>query len=538
MEPTRVAHLLFCGKKVALRETVLALAILVTFTIAAQAQQQAGPQPVQPGQTQQSSPRPAQPDQAQPVAPQSAQPDDSSQGAPPDAESRGGEAQGSTALTPLPDQQERAEVPPPRSFYFTSPLSVSGVRENRLPLGNGQFSGDAEVMALPEMTFARQNPRTDFFLSYRPQLEYVNDNTQLNMWTHSASARFAHQTSTQWTTSFKDSFLHTYDATTALGDSLFLIPRGLFVEDVFLFDEEYQYDSRTSIRAGVDGSFSKLSLPDVHRFLPYLPANQFNSASGAVDVSVSRGIAANQRLTGSYSYLFVGDFTPQSASLVPLDQQVGRIHEGTLDYEWSRGGRGLSAELSAGILHSSSTSYTASARIGYNWETFSFHAGYVREVALLRGLGSEPAFTNPLLGGLFPGTVTQAVGMDLIGSVGRRLVVELHTSAGRDPIELRNNNYNFAGRFRVGYLIGGRVLPFVGAEYYMDDFNVFTQSRISRSRFSAGLSILLTPIREAETVPIGDYSASWPVGVPGFIPRTNPGPDAGVRISHVISENR
>jgi hypothetical protein len=118
----------------------------------------------------------------------------------------------------------------------------------------------------------------------------------------------------------------------------------------------------------------------------------------------------------------------------------------------------------------------------------------------------------------------------MTGTLGRRVIFDLAASAGRrtpsDPVAFAlhpDDLDSFSGKARIAYSISNRVFPFIGAELYRQNFSELTLARMDRTRYSAGFSILLTPIREAETAPAGDVSGKWPIGSPGLLPRTNVG---------------
>ena len=422
--------------------------------------------------------------------------------------------------------EESPEEEPPRNiqrFYFTTPFSISAARENRLPFEERKVNDFIGVLEIPEMTVADISPRSELLLSYRPEYEVFGRHHSLNAWSHTASLRFSNATSQRWRIRLRDTFRHTEDPTRRFRDATFLLPRSRFQENVLSSTLDYIASARTRYTLGFDNVVSSLSVPNAPSILP---VDKFKDIAGVFTASISNVVAPRSRVTGSYSFLLFKDLSKPRDRSVALDRELRKAHSAIVSYE--RGGdlRGAFLELSAGLLHGSSTSYSAMSRFGYNWPAASVYASYHRQFAVISGLDQFRNSGTRLGSGLFPGSISQVVALDLQGTAARLLVVDLGGSAGWGDAVIRPGRVkSYIGRMRVAYRIGERFFPYIGAEFYAQDFNNIIQARLDRSRYTVGIKIFLDPIRETEVAPSGDVQARWPVGSPGLLPRRAPIPD-------------
>jgi CheY-like chemotaxis protein len=411
---------------------------------------------------------------------------------------------------PAPEPSEEEQPPYRKGFYFTSPFAASGVREFHLPVGAKEVDGTATWIALPEMTFAHIEPRTEFLLSYHPSFELFHSDGELNAATHDARLRFARDLNPRWTVSFRDSYIRTEDPTRELQENVFLLPRTSFQENVAGLGFDYLRDARTKYSLDIDNTVSFLSLKDLlHNF----PADRFDQVAGGVTAAMTRKVAVQERLTVSYSLLMFHDLHTG----VPSSTRVA--HGASLAWEHGFDQRGIYLELSGGVLRAGSTSYTALGRVGYNWRTFSAYLGYSREFAFVRSLAGGPDNAARLAGGLAPESISQVATLEIAGTIRGHVVVDLAGSVGEGASALSVGNIRSAtARARLAYRVG-RVFPFVGAEFYDQNFSPLTGSRMDRSRFMIGLSIALNSVPEAANLPTGDYSEKWPLSAPGLAAR-------------------
>ena len=412
--------------------------------------------------------------------------------------------------TPTNEPQEEEEHPELRHLYFTSPFSASAIRETRISVGQRKVDDHGTAIGLPEITIANVLPKTEFFLSYHPTLEIFNEHKELNASTQIARLRFAHELSPRWVIAFRDSFLHTEDPTRVLDENIFLLPRTRYRENVLSVNLDYLRDSRTKYSLDFDNTISFLDLKNlIHIF----PADRFDQVAGALTASVVHKLEKRQRLTGSYSFLLFRDLH------LGIPSSWRPAHNGTVAYEYGWDQRGIYLEASGGVLHENSTSYTALARIGYNWRRFALYTGYTRQFAFIRGLQGGADGSGTLSGGLTPESIAQIVSLDFDGTVAGHLVIGLHASAGKGASALQIGDIKgINSRIQLAYRIG-RVFPFVSAEFYGQNFNPMTNARMDRSRYAAGFAVSLDSIPEAANTPAADNPGKWPLNAPGLAPK-------------------
>ena len=404
------------------------------------------------------------------------------------------------------EPQQQPTAPPPR-FGFTTPLSLSAVRETRLPVEQRKIDDWIGHVAFPEMTLADVTARSEFYLSYHPTFEIFGTHKDLNNVAHSGRLRFARELAPRWVIGFRDSFLSTEDPTRALRENVFLLPRTPFWENFLSVNLDYLRDSRTKYSLDFDNTVSFLSLRNLHHIQP---SDSFDQVAGAITASVTHKLEVQERVIGTYSFLLFRNLHTGQ------EESVRRAHHANVTYEYGWENRGIFMEVSAGVLHGSSTSYTTLGRVGFNWRNFSIASGYSRQFAFVRSLSG---IDTALSGGLSADTIAQAVTLDLTGTVGGALVIDFGASAGKGDTSLSTGEVrSLTGRARIAYRVG-RVFPFVGAEFYGQNFNPMTLSRMNRSRYMAGVSIALDSVVETVNTPTGDYQAKWPLTAPGLTPR-------------------
>jgi hypothetical protein len=402
-----------------------------------------------------------------------------------------------------------------RHFYLTSPLTLNVVREKQMPVGRDRLDDVVGIVTFPELSVGAVLPRTKVALSYYPEFEIFTKYGELNTVNHTAGFNLTHKINPQWTFAAKDSFLHTQDPSRTVRDSIFLLPRSRFRENIFGLSLDYRPSSRTTVTLGFDNTISYLSLPDFFRY------NRFNQMVATGTGSLSHMLTRQQRLTGSYSLLALRDLNEDKR--LPGDPSLFRwAHNFNLTDRFGSEA-GFFFEPSVGVFRSGFTSYTVAGRIGRVWRSFLVDAGYSRQLALLRGVGA-PEGVSTLGSGLDTGSVSQVASLKLAGTVGRRLGMELRAAAGKNSEALVNQDIkSFTGRLRLVYRFGESVCPFIGAEYYRQNVNELVPIPLARKRFFVGIAILLS--RPPEDLPATQpefLEGTWSAGIPGLITRTRP----------------
>ena len=408
----------------------------------------------------------------------------------------------------IPEEEE--EPKELRHFYFTSPLALSGVRETRLPVERQKFDDNEASISLPEITIANVQPLTEFYLSYHPTIELFSNHDDLDSATQTVGLRFAHQFTPRWVFAARDSFLRTDDPTRKLQENVFLLPRTPYQENVASLAADYLKNSRTKYSLELDNTLSYLSLKNLEH--PTLPSDRFDQVASGLTAAMEHKFAQRQKLTVGYSLLLFRNLHSG------LPETIRSAHNANALYEYGWDQRGVYVALSSGVLHGGGTSYSALARIGYAWRAFEVYTGYSRQFAFVRGFTSGPQNTLLIGTGLSPATISEVVTLNMTGTMRSHVVVDLAGTAGRGASALPSGEIrSVTGRAQIAYRVG-RVFPFIGAEFYGQNLNPLTDSRMSRSRYFAGLAVSLSPVAEAANTPVGDYSSKWPLSAPGLAP--------------------
>lgn len=401
-------------------------------------------------------------------------------------------------------------------FAFTSPLVVSGGFEDHLLVGNTTVNDSTAVFSGPTLSLLKTAPRTEFGLNYTPEFQMFSRHSKLNTWNHSAGLHLEYKFTPRLSLSIDDSVLKTEDPTRALGETIFLLPRGDFRENVFGTTLSYNLTSRWILNFGYDNTVSDLRIPESP--LPIISKQMANI--GTAGVSGLFGV--RHRLSGTYSLISFRDLTGKAGSLQSQPGISKPTHSGALTYRFGRE-RGLAFDASAGYTHGGIDSYALSAGAERRWRTVMLRAGYSRQISVFRGilrvvttgdLTPELGETR-LASGVLPTSVFQDVSIAYREKIGNRFGIDLRALAGRNDNSRVRRIRSVTGRMRLYYRITPRVSAFIGAESYNQNFNELLGRRLERRRYYSGLMVSLAhrpqpiEITEAET-PGADITAAWP----------------------------
>jgi hypothetical protein len=120
----------------------------------------------------------------------------------------------------------------PDGFQLTSPLSLSAGYDENFAVGAQTLSDTVTLLTLPTLSWTKNTHRTNFSIDYEPEFELFSQHQDLNAWNQSATLRVTHRINGRLTFEAGDSFLSTMDPSRSLVDSLPLLPRGRFRQNV------------------------------------------------------------------------------------------------------------------------------------------------------------------------------------------------------------------------------------------------------------------------------------------------------------------
>jgi hypothetical protein len=383
-----------------------------------------------------------------------------------------------------------AQVQKKEGFHLTSPLSLSAGRDNRFLAGDSVLDDTVFLFLLPTTSIVKASQRTEFSLSYQPEFELFQENSDLNAWNHTAGLRLSSKITPRLRLDMGDSFLTTRDPSRRLGNSSLVLPRSLFKENAFFAGVDYELNPKTTLGFRFDNTVTLFNSPDAAR------TGFFDQMGNAGTVTVARRLTSQQKLSGTYSYLTLRllnrDGDP-SLPVIPGD--AAPTHYLTLGYDVTLN-RDLLLRIAGGTIHANGFSYMASGEIEKRLGPIWIDAGYHRTISFFGGLGARGLGASPDLrfsDGLLVGNIYQMVSFGVRGNLTSRLGLDMHvrgskTSSGRPGSAIKS----LIGSARMDYKLTDRVVLFSTAEVYGQRSNEAIGLPLSRARFFGGLEIILS----------------------------------------------
>jgi hypothetical protein len=375
----------------------------------------------------------------------------------------------------------------PDGFQLTSPLSLSAGYDQNFPVGSQVLDDTVTLLTLPTLSWTKTTHRTDFSVDYEPEFEIFSQHQELNAWNHAATLRFTHRINGRWTLDAGDSLLSTMDPTRALVDSLLLLPRGRFRQNLFYAGLGYRLDRRTTLSFRFDDATTTMALSGAM-------AGRLDQTSSAGTVTLERTVNRHHELSGSYSYLVVrplntGTFG-NSTSLQNLN--LGYIY--TVN-------PGLIFRFAGGMIRGQQSDFTGGGAVEKRLSGVWVAAGFQRYLSFFGGLaptGAAPAGTIPFANGLAPSNLYEVASLRAWGKLTKRLGLEgsaLRALNGVNPQDQAIKSV--IGRLRLDYKLSERLTVFTRVDFYGQNVNDFSPLPMSRRSYFGGLEIALSHRRES-----------------------------------------
>ncbi|HXI41216.1 MAG TPA: hypothetical protein VNH83_14630, partial [Bryobacteraceae bacterium] len=298
-------------------------------------------------------------------------------------------------------------------FQLTSPLSLSAGYDENFDVGAQAVNDTVTLLTLPTLSWTKSTHRTSFSIDYEPEFELFSQHQDLNAWNHSATLRFTQQINGRLILEAGDSFLSTMDPSRRLVDSLPLLPRGRFRQNVVYTGLAYRLDRRTKLSFRFDTAAVTMALPGAF-------AGKLDQMSGAGTVTLERTVNRHHALSGSYSYLLV---RPLNAG--PSASTVG-VHNFNLGYIYTVD-PGLILRFSGGAIRGEQFSFIGAAAVEKRLRGLWVSAGFERYLSFFGGLapiGVAPAGAIPFANGLAPQDLYQVASFRAWGKLTKRLGLE------------------------------------------------------------------------------------------------------------------
>ncbi|OFV94269.1 MAG: hypothetical protein A3F68_08690 [Acidobacteria bacterium RIFCSPLOWO2_12_FULL_54_10] len=405
------------------------------------------------------------------------------------------------------EMQAQQEAPAQTGFYFNTPLVVSATRERGLQVGQNRFDDDVLLITSPEFSFRSARPRTDFFLGYIPELQLFKRYNDLNTLDHAARLRLTHRPTPRLLFDATNSFLQTEDVGRAVSESAFLLPRGQFLENTFSLNVDYSWSPQTKVSPVFLNTVAKLLLPELRE--TELFTGRFEQMGTATGIFLSHMLGRQHQVSAGYTFFVIQDLKHGFHWPFATGARSQSTHGISLGYQYGFEPRGISLELSGGLLHSRSNTYRIAARFEKRWSSFVVAAGISREIALLGGLGGTAASAARLASGVLPDNFYEMAMLSLEGSLGNRWGLELRTQVGSSNPGIQVEDIeSFSGQLRLSYRLTDRIYPFLGASVYSQSYSELLLTSLARQRYFVGFSIVLS--RPPEWGALPERTGVWP----------------------------
>jgi hypothetical protein len=372
----------------------------------------------------------------------------------------------------------------PDGFQLTSPLSVSAGYDENFAVGSQVMDDTVTLLTLPTLSWTRNTHRTDLSIDYQPEFELFSQHQDLNAWNHSATLRFTHRINSRLTLEAGDSFLSTMDPTRGLVDTLILLPRGRFRQNIFYTGLGYRLDGRTTLSFRFDNTTATMALPKAL-------AGRLDQMSSAGTVTLDRTINRHHTLSGSYSYLLVHPLNAGNSG-----NSIG-VHNFSSSYIYTVN-PGLIFRFSGGVIRGQQSSFTGGGEVEKRFRGLWVAAGFQRYLSFFGGLAPTGAGAIPFANGLEPSNIYQVASLRAWGKLTKRLGLEGSALRALNGVSPQDRAIKSAvGHVRLDYKLSERITLFTRLEFYGQNTNEFSQLPLSRRRYFGGLEIALSHPRES-----------------------------------------
>jgi hypothetical protein len=374
----------------------------------------------------------------------------------------------------------------PDGFQLTSPLSVSAGYDENFAVGSQVLDDTVTLLTLPTLSWTRNTQRTDLSIDYEPEFELFSQHQDLNAWNHSATLRFTHRINSRLTLEAGDSFLSTMDPTRRLIDTLLLLPRGRFRQNIVYTGLGYRLDGRTTLSFRFDNATATMALPEAL-------AGRLDQMSSAGTVTLDRTVDRHHTLSGSYSYLLVHPLNAGNSG-----SSIG-VHNFNSTYIYTVN-PGLIFRFSGGVLRGQQSSFTGGGAVEKRFRSLWVAAGFQRYLSFFGGLAPTGAAAGgiPFANGLEPSNIYQVASLRAWGKLTKRLGLEGGALRALNGVSPQDRAIKSAvGQVRLDYKLNERITLFTRLEFYGQNTNEFSQLPLSRRRYFGGLEIALSHPRES-----------------------------------------
>jgi hypothetical protein len=385
-----------------------------------------------------------------------------------------------------------------QGFFFTSPLRMGGTRESKFIVDNEELSDSVLLILPPEVSYVSLRPRSEFALSYQPELQMFAAYRDLNAVNHLAELHLLQRLTPRFTVSAGNTFISTADPSRRIIDSVILLPRDRIMENTFFLELARQFGRNTTFSVRGDSTLTRIAAPDTTR------TEMDDRLGSSGSVTLTQAIARRNRVSATYTYLDarpIGQVTPRRYPFTTMvlatpdhahSTGLGFVHEGDA----------FAIRLAGGLVYSRDVAYTGSASIDKTLGRDALLTLSAQRSLTFFG-GVLPQYDIRLGSGLAPLTFFEALTVRIRGDLSRKLSVTGVLSGQRTfsdltTLEVRSD----LARLRLDYHVSRTFSLFGTVELYRQSFNEFVGVPLNWQRVGMGMEFAMThkpnPLKERQ----------------------------------------
>jgi hypothetical protein len=362
------------------------------------------------------------------------------------------------------------------------------------------------LLKAPTIGFLSDSRKRELSVTYQPEFEIFQKNSDQNSWNSTAGIDFNYQISRRWQMYAGDSYRSSKDPSRTLQNVLLLLPRSQYRENAFRGSLSYAHSARTAYTVRYDHTVSTFGINDP------LQRRQLDMLSSGISANVSHMLSRTQRIRVTYSTFSASPWNRQKTADDRVDTSFTEFkhpaHSVGAEYRFALNPRTI-LEVSGGGIHThSGMNYVwgvfADRRIGEVW----LGGGYSRSLSLLAGRGDLPS-------ALAASSFYELINFHLRGQPLRKVGVESSITGSRGIYgALIGQNKTLMSRNRVDYRLNDRTVAFLTGESYLQNRNDYVAEPLSRHRIFFGVEYSLASesarrtsrlIRDADNVALTEH---------------------------------
>lgn len=372
--------------------------------------------------------------------------------------------------------------PNERLLVLSLPPSVQTAAPNIKPL---RLDDNVMTLTMPKMSYQNDSKRHELLLTWAPEVELFEHNSDQNALNHQALANFTYFFSKNLEVSVGDTYKSSHDPARTLENVFLLLPRSPYTENDIRATVEFQPNAVTALGARYDNDHTNFGYTDPFQ------SHFLDSISQGYSFMATRMLTRTQRLRAIYSIFRIAPIDPHAQ----YEDQVqanyafeNPIHSAILEYKVSLNPSTV-VELTGGVIKmDTGLNYTfsisADKRLGTYWWV---GGGFARTLTFQAG--STTAFASGLASNGFYDVLT----VRFRGQPTRRTAIMFDTTMSSEVASpLVNATQGLMGRTRFDFRLSDREVLFASLENFYQNENAYVAAPLSRHRLMFGIQISLS----------------------------------------------